>query len=142
MIAPELIKTFNMLKRRESKPFKQASGSMAVNKSFWDYVMEQLEVVGNVSSRKLFGGVGIYTGDLFFALIGQSTLYFKVDDSTRGDFEELGMKAFQPYKDNKQTMQYYEVPIDVLEDREQIEIWANKAIEVAVRARSKKKKKK
>ena len=115
---------------------------MAVNKSFWDFVMEQLEVVGNVSSRKMFGGVGIYIGDLFFALISSSTLYFKVDDSNRGDFEELGMKPFKPYKDKKEVMQYYEVPIDVLEDREQIEIWANKAIEVAVRARKTKKTKK
>lgn len=114
---------------------------MAINKSFWDFVMEQLEIVGAVSSRKMFGGVGIYTGDLFFALIANSTLYFKVDDSNRPDFEEQGMQAFRPYKDKKNTMQYYEVPIDVLEDREQIEIWANKAIEVAVRARSKKKKK-
>jgi DNA transformation protein len=31
----------------------------------------------------MFGGVGIYSGDLFFALIADDTVYFKADDSTR-----------------------------------------------------------
>jgi len=34
----------------------------------------------------MFGGVGIYCGDLFFGLIDDDTLYFKVDDSNRSDF--------------------------------------------------------
>jgi len=45
----------------------------------------------------MFGGVGIYAGQLFFALIADDTLYFKVDDSNRSDFERLAMRPFQPY---------------------------------------------
>jgi DNA transformation protein and related proteins len=112
---------------------------MAVSESYREYVMEQLETVGPVQSRKMFGGVGIYLGDLFFALIAQNTLFFKVDDTTRDDFIKADMKPFKPYKDKPMTMQYYEVPIDVLEDRSEMQIWANNAIDVALRARNGKK---
>jgi TfoX/Sxy family transcriptional regulator of competence genes len=39
----------------------------------------------------MFGGVGIYAGNLFFALIADDTVYFKVDAATRPQFEERGM---------------------------------------------------
>ena len=60
---------------------------MTVSAGFRSYVLEQLgRVLSNVRSRSMFGGVGIYSGDLFFALIDDDTLYFKVDDSTRPGF--------------------------------------------------------
>ncbi|GEM_PF-4083790 len=44
------------------------------------------------------------------------------------------MPAFKPYKDRPAMMQYYEVPAEVLENKEQLKIWAQQAIEVAARA--------
>jgi DNA transformation protein and related proteins len=64
----------------------------------------------------MFGGVGIYGGELFFALIDDDTLYFKVDESTRPEFEARGMGPFQPYGEEGETMGYYRVPEDLLED--------------------------
>jgi len=81
----------------------------------------------------MFGGVGIYADKLFFALIDDDTLYFKVDDSNRPDFERLGMKPFQPYGEGGEIMQYYQVPTDLLEDLEALRPWAEKAIAVAAR---------
>ena len=71
---------------------------MSVSESFRQFVMEQLEEAGPISSRRMFGGVGISCQGLFFALIASNTLYFKVDDSNRGDFTEYGMKPFKPLK--------------------------------------------
>ena len=79
----------------------------------------------------MFGGVGIYADQLFFALIADDTLYFKVDDSNRADFEKLGMRPFQPYGEAGEVMQYYQVPADLLEDLEALRPWAEKAIAVA-----------
>ena len=104
---------------------------MSVSESFLQYVIDQLQEVGQVNTRRMFGGVGIYSGGLFFALIANNTLYFKVDSTNIEDFEKLGMKPFKPYKDKNQTMNYYEVPADVLEDRHELAIWAHKAIAVA-----------
>ena len=57
---------------------------MAVSPSFSTYILEQLgRSVRGIRARNMFGGVGIYSGELFFALIDDDTLYFKVDDSNR-----------------------------------------------------------
>ena len=113
---------------------------MPVSESFRALVLEQLaRVVPQVRARSMFGGVGIYAGALFFALIADDVLYFKVDDSTRGDFERRGMEPFRPYGDDGEVMGYYEVPPDVLEDPEQLRPWAEKAVAVARHKRGKRK---
>jgi TfoX/Sxy family transcriptional regulator of competence genes len=57
-----------------------------------------------------------------------------VDDVTRGDFERLGSGPFRPYGDESHTMQYYELPAEILEDREATWPWVARALEVARRA--------
>ena len=114
---------------------------MAVSDDYLDYVLDQLECAGEVIPRKMFGGVGLYLQDIFFALIAGDILYFKVDDSNRQDYIAAGMDPFRPFTEKSYTMQYYEVPIEVLEDREAVAIWAGKALEVARRRASLRKKK-
>jgi DNA transformation protein len=79
----------------------------------------------------MFGGVGIYSGDFFFALIADDTVYFKVDASTRPDFEARGMGPFRPFGDDGGTMKYYQLPEDLLEDPEALRPWAEKAVAIA-----------
>jgi DNA transformation protein len=107
---------------------------MAVSRSYRDFVVEQLERVCPVTAKSMFGGVGLYAEGLFFALIADDRLYFKVDDTTRPDFERSGMEPFRPFSED-QAMGYYEVPADVLEDATQLEPWMKKAIDVARRAK-------
>ena len=112
---------------------------MPSSKSYRDFVVEQLgRVVPQVRARSMFGGFGIYSGELFFALIANNVLYFKVDDVNRGDYEARGMGPFRPYGDDRDRMQYYEVPADLLEDAEELGAWAEKAIGAARRKRKKK----
>lgn len=84
-----------------------------------------------IRARSMFGGVGLYSGELFFALIADDTVYFKVDASTRPEFEARGMGPFRPFGDAGGTMQYYQVPEDVLEDPETLRPWAEKALAIA-----------
>ena len=112
---------------------------MSVNDGFRTFVLEQLaRTTPGLRARSMFGGVGIYAGDLFFALMDDDVLYFKVDDNTRARFEELGMGPFRPHGVGGEVMQYYEVPADVLEDTEALAPWAARAVEVARRARTRK----
>ncbi|HEY7635720.1 MAG TPA: TfoX/Sxy family protein [Gemmatimonadales bacterium] len=104
--------------------------------SFRTFVLEQLSRLGSrLRARSMFGGVGIYAGELFFALIDDDTLYFKVDESTRPQFVARGMRPFQPAAPAGETMQYYEVPSEVLEDTEALRSWVDQAVEVARRKR-------
>ena len=84
-----------------------------------------------IRARPMFGGVGLYSGEIFFALIADDTLYFKVDDSTRPEFEARGMGPFRPFGDAGGTMQYYQLPEDLLEDPEALRPWAEKAVAIA-----------
>jgi DNA transformation protein len=106
---------------------------MAVSKEYLAYVVDQLSTVGEVDPRRLFGGMGFYFGGLFFALIDDDTLFFKVDQQTRAQYEEAGMKGFDPFKDGRQSLGYYAVPASVLEDQDELRLWALQAIEVARR---------
>jgi DNA transformation protein len=105
---------------------------MAVSDDFRQYVLEQLAGLGHVAPRPMFGCVGLYLGERIFGLIARDTLYFKVDDSNRRDYEARGMDRFRPYADKPlQSMNYYAVPADVLEDAEECVGWARKCPSVA-----------
>jgi DNA transformation protein and related proteins len=106
---------------------------MPVSKEYLQYVLEQLSGVGRVTSRRMFGGVGLYCDALFFGLLDNDTLYFKVGDSNRPDYEQRGMSAFRPFPDKPYvSMTYYEVPADALEDAEELRNWARKSLSVAL----------
>ena len=105
---------------------------MPVTDSFVEFVLEQLTAVGPITPRRMFGGVGLYAGDLFFALIAGDVLYLKADVSTRVEFEAAGATPFRPYPDRRGgTMQYYSVPVAILEDCDALVAWAKKSVAVA-----------
>ena len=112
---------------------------MAVSESYRDFVLEQLGRVMPVTGKSMFGGVGLYANGLFFALIAEDRLYFMVDDTTRSDFERLGMEPFRPFGEDS-AMGYYEVPADVVEDPVQLAPWMRQAINVAADAKRSKRK--
>lgn len=104
---------------------------MAVSESFKEYVVEQLAELGFVTVKKMFGGAGIYYEGLIFGILADDILYFKVDDSNKTDYVMAGMNPFKPFDDKPMVMPYYEVPVDVLENREQLAEWAMKALFVS-----------
>jgi DNA transformation protein and related proteins len=110
---------------------------MAISESYRVFVLEQMERVGPVTAKSMFGGVGLYAQGRFFALIAEDRLYFKVDDSTRGDYEQEGMEPFRPFGE-EHAMGYYEVPADVLENATRLSSWMQKAIDVAGKAKRRK----
>jgi len=109
---------------------------MPVSSTYRQFVLDQLgRVVPKVRARSMFGGVGIYSGELFFALIDDDVLYLKVDDTNRPDFVARGLEPFRPFGEGGEVMQYYELSVDVLEDAEELRGWVEKAVEVARRAK-------
>lgn len=105
---------------------------MAVSIGYLEYVLEQLSGLAGVTSRRMFGGIGLYCEGIFFGLIDDDALYFKVDDSNRPDYEARGMGRFRPYPDKPDvSMAYYEVPAEVLEDSDELAAWAGRSVAVA-----------
>ena len=109
---------------------------MRVTDGFRAFVLEQLAGVKSVRARAMFGGVGLYAGEVFFGILAADTLYLKVDDSNRERYESAGMTAFKPYADKAMTMPYYQVPAGVIEDGDELTAWARVSVRVAERAKA------
>jgi DNA transformation protein len=113
---------------------------MAVSPEYRDFVAELLMPLGPVSLRRMFGGVGVFHDGLMFALLIDDTLYFKVDEQNRGDFEAAGQGPFR-YQAKGRTRglkSYYQVPPEVLEDADDCLAWGRGAVDAALRAQRRK----
>ena len=112
---------------------------MAVQPQFLAYILEQLDALGRLRSRRMFGGVGLYSGELFFGLIDDDTVFFKSDDSNSADYIARNMPRFMPFPERPEAvMAYYQVPADIIEDAELLVAWARKSVAVALTAHASK----
>ena len=112
-----------------------------VSTDYVNYLLELLAPMGEVRAKRMFGGYGIFSGDLMFGLVADDTLYLKADDSNRADFTALELEPFVYYKQCKPfSLSYYQAPEDALEDSPLLCEWAEKAYAVAVQANANKRK--
>ena len=96
------------------------------NESFKDFVLDQLGEMPELTSKAMFGGYGLYHRTTFFGIIHKGRLFFKTNALTQPLYRARGMQPFRP--NSKQTLkQYYEVPVDILEDPQELAVWARYA---------------
>jgi len=108
---------------------------MTRRSDFVEFVADQMAFVGGLRIRPMFGGYGIYQDDCMFALIADDRLYFKADATTRSEFEAMGLSPFTYVARGKSmTMQYFEAPPEVFEERETMRSWVHKAYGAAAKA--------
>ena len=110
---------------------------MSVQPQYLEYILEQLGGLGGVTSRRMFGGVGLYSGELFFGLIDDDTLFFKTDASNSAGYTARNMPRFMPPTDRPMgPMGYHQVPADIIEDAEALVSWARQSVAVALASRA------
>ena len=112
---------------------------MPVTEAVVQSLLAPLAKVRSISSRKMFGGIGIYCDGVFFAVIDDDRLYFKVDDHNLPDYEGLKAAQWVIEGPNGGAMPYREVPLAVLNDGVRLGEWIDRSVEVAQRKKSKKK---
>lgn len=96
------------------------------NDGFTDFVLDQLSDLHGLTCRAMFGGYGLYCGRVFFGIVHKGRLYFKTNATTAPRYREREMTPFRPSA--KQALNsYYEVPVDILENAEELTIWAQQA---------------
>lgn len=96
------------------------------------------ELVGladaEVTSRSMFGGVGIFADDIMFAMVtsaGQPCL--RTSEETEDEFEAYGSERFH------ERMPYHTIPPNILANHGELRAWAGKALAVARAAKKPKK---
>ena len=92
---------------------------------FAEGLAQRLEPLGEVKTKKMFGGYGIFQAGKMFALVTSGAeLFFKVDDSNRARF----IKAKSP---QHSKMPYFRVPVPVLKSDTKFVEWARRSVEIA-----------
>ena len=106
---------------------------MPVSDSFRDLLETRLRAcVPGLRVKRMFGGLGLYAGEAFFAVVAGDELFLKTDDGNRGMFEAAGMPAFQPMPD-RPAMAYHRLPEDVFADPTQLSEWIAAALDAVAR---------
>jgi DNA transformation protein and related proteins len=107
--------------------------SLRVTDEFRGFVLDQLASVRELRSRRMFGGIGLYSGGRFFGIVAADELFFKVDDGNRAAYEAAGSEPFRPLADPRRavSMSYFRVPLEVLEDPVELADWARGAVRAA-----------
>jgi DNA transformation protein len=113
---------------------------MAVSSEYMEFIADQLERLGPIKMRRMFGGMGLYIDDMMFGVIFGEELYFKVDDSNRADYEAEEMDPFTYEMSNGKTgsISYYQVPERLYDDADELIDWARKSVEVMRRVHAEK----
>jgi DNA transformation protein len=111
--------------------------SLRVTPEFRDFVLDQLSRVPELRPKAMFGGVGLYSGERFFAILAADELFFKVGDGNRAAYEAAGSEPFRPVAGREVSMSYFRVPLEVLEDAAELGSWARAAILAAAAAKAK-----
>ena len=88
-------------------------------------LQQRLTMLGDIRSKKMFGGHGVFEEDKMFALIdSKGKVFFKVDESNRSTYESAGSEKHA-------RMPYYSVPEEVLANNDSLEEWAQASIKIS-----------
>ena len=109
---------------------------MAAPSEFEAFVRELFHRLGVIRTRRMFGGVGVYADDLFFALGADGELYIKADAETDPLFEAEGCPRFTyATSEGAHTMAYRRLPETALDDAEEATRWGRLGVDAALRAK-------
>lgn len=88
-----------------------------------------------VDVRRLFGGAGVYTDSVMFALLSsQGALYLKVDKNNEADFVRESLPPFE-YERNgvkRAIRSYRRMPDRLYDDPDELAQWASRALAAAL----------
>ena len=96
---------------------------MATDKTFVDFVLDQIENAGEITAKKMFGEYGVFSNGKIFALICDNKLFIKPTESGRAFIQDV-VEA-PPYKGAKPSF----LIEDKIEDRE----WLSELIRISLK---------
>ena len=110
---------------------------MAVSPQFRDFVLDQLNALGPLETKRLFGGLSVRCEGLHFgALLSGNMFYLVADPALRSDLEALGGAIFTYARGEKviEVPRFVSVPEEILEDADELLPLARRALDIARRA--------
>ncbi|MET0029222.1 MAG: TfoX/Sxy family protein [Candidatus Thiodiazotropha sp.] len=109
---------------------------MAVSDAYLDYLRDLFDWLPFLIVKRMFGGAGLYSDDLFFAIAADNTLYFKADKQNQSRYRDAGAAQFSyTVKGRVSRMNFWSLPAEVIESSESLTEWTNRALESALRSK-------
>lgn len=92
-------------------------------------LVEELSELGDVTSRAMFGGFGIYESGVMFALVEpDGTPCLRFDGEPDRDYLEAGSRKHE-------RMPYWSIPPAIRSDEDALLEWATSALDIATAAK-------
>jgi len=103
--------------------------------SFKDFLREQLAPLGHVTLRRMFRSTGVFCNGLMFGLIHDEALYVRIDNQTSTELSQAASSPPFRYSRNGRVVDlpYHRVPDDLLDQPDELLIWAKAAVAAAQR---------
>lgn len=115
---------------------------------FHTYVEELFADLGPVKVKRMFGGAGIYAGDVMFGLISEDQIYLRADAALSAELQAEGSVRWV-YEKRATTktgksvdMPYWRLPESALDEPDEAARWGRRAVAAAAQAKAAKPKKK
>jgi len=112
---------------------------MVASDGFGEFLRDQLAPLGRITMRRMFGKTGVFCDGAMFAMVTENTLYVRVDDQNRATFKEAESSPPLNYEKQGRTIDlaFWRVPERLMDDSEELVIWARAALAAAHRVAAK-----
>ena len=108
---------------------------MRVKSELASYVEEQLAFLGRLSTKSIFGGIGIFVDERLLGIVMDDRLYLHTDTSNLHTYQDRGMPQFKPYPNAFDlTTDHHQVPAEIVDDPGQLKAWGEQALAAAIEA--------
>lgn len=111
---------------------------MPLSPDFYKSTLDILSSTRPIRAKKMFGGAGIYLDEVFFAVLDDDKIFFKIDAETVAAYETLGMGPW--LMAGEPQANYRELPPSVLQDPTKLGEWMDASAAAAQRIKKGKKK--
>lgn len=106
---------------------------MSANDSIFELLAEALSPLGAFKAKRMFGGLGLYLDGVFFAILNDGELYFRVSDTTRPAYIAEGMTPFTygTKHGEKAINSYWQVPERLFDETDEMIDWVRASVQAA-----------
>ena len=106
---------------------------MATSDSLQAHYRDQLDRLGNVTARRMFGAACLFIDGIAFAIVDDGSLFLKTDPALKEAMKEAGGQPFtyRLQKKGEIEMSYCSPPESAFDDQDELLDWARKSVAIA-----------
>ena len=116
---------------------------MVASDGFAEFLKEQLEPLGRISMRRMFGKTGVFCDGAMLGMVADDTFYVRVDEQNRATFAEAASSPPLNYAKGGALIDlaFWRVPERLIDEPDELLDWARAALAAARRVAAKRKRK-